>query len=82
MRRLRAVVVPGLIDMRAAGRAGRGISRDASPREPEAAAAGGVTTIVCQPDTDPVIDDPAIVDFVMRRARDTAIVHVAPMGVL
>src|ERR1043166_5718852 len=47
-----------------------------------AAAAGGVTTIVCQPDTDPVIDDPAIVDFVLRRARDTAIVHVQPMGAL
>jgi dihydroorotase len=48
----------------------------------EAAAAGGVTTIVCQPDTNPVIDDPAIVDFVLRRARDTAIVHVHPMAAL
>jgi dihydroorotase len=48
----------------------------------QAAAAGGVTTIVCQPDTSPAIDDPAIVDFVLRRARDTAIVHVAPMGAL
>jgi len=37
---------------------------------------------VCQPDTDPVIDDPAIVDFVLRRARDTAIVHVQPMAAL
>jgi dihydroorotase len=41
-----------------------------------------VTTIVCQPDTSPAIDDPAIVDFVMRRARDTAIVHVHPMAAL
>src|SRR6202008_3536805 len=48
----------------------------------QAAAVGGVTTIVCQPDTTPVIDDPAIVDFVLRRARDTAIVHVHPMGAL
>ncbi len=48
----------------------------------QAAAAGGVTTIVCQPDTDPVIDDPAIVDFVLRRARDTAIVHVQPMAAI
>jgi len=47
-----------------------------------AAAAGGVTTIVCQPETTPVIDDPAIVDFVLRRARDTAIVHVHPMAAL
>ena len=48
----------------------------------QAAAAGGVTTIVCQPDTTPAIDDPAIVDFVLRRARDTAIVHVQPMAAL
>jgi dihydroorotase len=47
-----------------------------------AAAAGGVATIVCQPDTNPAIDDPAIVDFVLRRARDTAIVHVHPMAAL
>jgi len=44
--------------------------------------AGGVTTIVCQPNTSPVIDDPATVDFVLRRARDTAIVHVHPMAAL
>jgi dihydroorotase len=48
----------------------------------QAAAAGGVTTIVCQPDTNPVIDDPALVDFVLRRARDTSIVHVQPMAAL
>src|SRR5207237_8655734 len=48
----------------------------------QAAAAGGVTTIVCQPDTTPVLGDPAIIDFVLRRARDTAIVHVQPMAAL
>jgi dihydroorotase len=41
-----------------------------------------VTTIICQPDTSPTIDDPATVDFVLRRARDTAIVHVHPMAAL
>ncbi|HWE77944.1 MAG TPA: dihydroorotase, partial [Pseudolabrys sp.] len=46
------------------------------------AAAGGVTTIVCQPDTSPAIDDPATVDYVLRRARDTAIVHVHPMAAI
>jgi dihydroorotase len=48
----------------------------------QAAAAGGVTTIVSQPDTSPAIDEPAIVDFVLRRARDTSIVHVQPMAAL
>src|SRR5207245_4199754 len=46
------------------------------------ASPGGVTTIGCQPETTPVIDDPPIGDFVLRRARDTAIVHVHPMAAL
>ena len=48
----------------------------------QAAAAGGVTTIVMRPDTVPAIDEPAMVDFVLRRARDTAIVHVHPMAAI
>jgi dihydroorotase len=76
------VVAPGLIDMRAfIGEPGAG-HRETLATAAQAAAAGGVTTIVCQPDTTPVIDDPAIVDFVLRRARDTAIVHVHPMAAL
>ena len=48
----------------------------------QAAAAGGITTIICQPDTSPVIDNSATVDFVLRRARDTAIVNIHPMAAL
>lgn len=76
------VVAPGLIDMRAfIGEPGAEY-RETLASASQAAAAGGVTTIVCQPDTDPVIDDPAIVDFVLRRARDTAIVHILPMAAI
>jgi dihydroorotase len=76
------LVAPGLIDMRAfVGEPGAEY-RETIASASQAAAAGGVTTIVCQPDTSPVIDDPAIVDFVLRRARDTAIVHVQPMAAL
>jgi dihydroorotase len=76
------LVAPGLVDMRAfIGEPGAEY-RETLASASQAAAAGGVTTIVCQPDTDPVIDDPAIVDFVLRRARDTAIVHVHPMAAL
>ena len=76
------LVAPGLIDMRAfVGEPGAEY-RETLASASQAAAAGGVTTIVCQPDTSPVIDDPAIVDFVLRRARDTAIVHVQPMAAL
>ena len=76
------LIAPGLIDMRAfVGEPGAGY-RETFASASQAAAAGGVTTIVCQPKTSPVIDDPATVDFVLRRARDTAIVHVHPMAAL
>src|SRR3982075_2436587 len=76
------IIAPGLIDMRAfVGEPGLG-HRETFASASQAAAAGGVTTIICQPDTSPVIDDPATVDFVLRRARDTAIVHVYPMAAL
>jgi len=76
------LVAPGLVDMRAfIGEPGAEY-RETLATASQAAAAGGVTTIVCQPDTNPVIDDPAIVDFVLRRASATAIVHVHPMAAL
>ncbi|HEY4981459.1 MAG TPA: dihydroorotase [Pseudolabrys sp.] len=76
------LIAPGLIDMRAfIGEPGAG-HRETFASASQAAAAGGVTTIICQPDTSPVIDDPATVDFVLRRARDTAIVHVHPMAAI
>src|SRR5213595_621348 len=76
------VVAPGLVDMRAFVGEPGAEHRETLASASCAAAAGGVTTIVCQPETTPVIDDPAIVDFVLRRARDTAIVHVHPMAAL
>jgi len=76
------VVAPGLIDMRAfVGEPGAG-HRETFASASLAAAAGGITTIVCQPDTRPVIDNSATVDFVLRRARDTAIVNIHPMAAL
>jgi len=76
------VAVPGFIDMRAFVGEPGAEHRETLASASQAAAAGGVTTIICQPDTDPIIDEPAIVDFVLRRARDTAIVHLHPMAAL
>jgi dihydroorotase len=76
------LVAPGLVDMRAFVGEPGAEHRETLASASQAAAAGGVTTIVCQPNTTPVIDDPAIVDFLLRRARDTAIVHVQPMAAL
>src|SRR5450759_245239 len=76
------IVAPGLIDMRAfVGEPGAS-HRETFASASQAAASGGITTIICQPDTSPVIDNSATVDFVLRRARDTAIVNIHPMAAL
>ncbi len=76
------IIAPGLIDMRAfVGEPGAS-HRETFASASQTAAAGGITTIVCQPDTSPVIDNSATVDFVLRRARDTAIVNIHPMAAL
>jgi dihydroorotase len=76
------VLAPGLIDMRAFIGEPGGAYRETLKSAGEAAAAGGVTTIVSMPDTSPVLDDPAIVDFIIRRARDTSIVNIRPAAAL
>jgi dihydroorotase len=76
------VLAPGLVDMAVlTGEPGHE-HRETLATASRAAAAGGVTTMVCMPDTDPVIDDVALVDFILRRARDTALVNVHPMGAM
>jgi dihydroorotase len=75
-----ALLIPGLVDIRVkTGEPG------AEPKETLksaalAAAAGGVTTMVVQPDTSPAMDEPAVIDFILRRARDIELVHVYPAG--
>ncbi|HEX8662996.1 MAG TPA: dihydroorotase [Beijerinckiaceae bacterium] len=78
----RLVLAPGLVDMRAFTGEPGAEHRETLKSASEAAAAGGVTTLVCMPDTNPVIDDPAIVDFVLRRARDTAVVTIHPAAAI
>ncbi|MCA1300398.1 dihydroorotase [Stappia indica] len=77
-----AVVAPGLIDMGVTVGEPGGEHRETLASASQAAAAGGVTTMVTSPQTEPVIDDPALVDFILRRARDTACVRVHPMAAL
>lgn len=70
------VLAPGLIDCQVfTGEPGYE-HRETLKTASHAAAAGGVTTIVVMPDTNPVIDQVALVDFIQRRARDNALVHV------
>jgi dihydroorotase len=76
------VVAPGLIDMCAFVGEPGAEHRETIATATAAAAAGGVTTILARPDTNPPIDEPAVVDFLQRRARDTGIVRVLPIAAL
>ena len=76
------VLSPGLIDMQVfTGEPGTE-HRESLRTAGEAAAAGGVTTIVVMPDTDPVIDEVALVDFIQRRGRDNCVVNVRTFAAL
>ncbi|TLG75219.1 dihydroorotase [Methylocystis sp. B8] len=76
------VVAPGLIDMQAFVGEPGAEHRETIASATLAAAAGGVTTLVSTSATLPPVDDPAVVDFVLRRARDTGRVRVLPMAAL
>lgn len=76
------VLAPGLIDMRVFTGEPGSEHRETLESASLAAAAGGVTTIVVMPNTDPVIDEPSLVDFIKRRAAATACVRVLPMAAL
>jgi dihydroorotase len=76
------VLSPGLIDMRVFTGEPGSEHRETLASASEAAAAGGVTTMVVMPNTDPVIDEPSLVDFITRRASATAKVRVVPMAAL
>ncbi len=76
------VLAPGLIDMRVFTGEPGSEHRETLQSASRAAAAGGVTTMVVMPNTDPVIDEPSLVDFIKRRAAATATVRVLPMAAL
>ncbi|MEO3385950.1 dihydroorotase [Mesorhizobium sp. CAU 1741] len=75
-------ILPGLVDARVHIGEPGGEHRETIASASVAAAAGGVTSIVMMPDTEPVIDDVALVEFVLRTARDTAIVNVFPAAAI
>ncbi|MGC6511311.1 MAG: dihydroorotase [Parvibaculales bacterium] len=76
------MLLPGLVDMQINTGEPGSAYRETLATVSDAAAAGGVTSIVTMPDTDPVIDDAALVDFISRRARDTAKVRVFPTAAI
>jgi len=75
-------ILPGLVDSRVFIGEPGAEHRETIHSASQAAAAGGVTSIVMMPDTDPIIDDIALVEHVLRAGRDTASVHVYPAAAI
>jgi dihydroorotase len=73
-----ACLAPGLVDMRAALGEPGAEHRETIASAALAAAAGGITTLCALPDTDPAIDDPALVSFLIRRGEATGCVGILP----
>lgn len=76
------VLAPGLIDARVFVGEPGGEHRETIKSASKAAAAGGVTTMVMMPDTDPVIDDVALVEFVRQTANEKSRVRILPAAAL
>jgi len=76
------VVCPGLIDLCARLREPGQEYKATIASEARAAAAGGITTLVCPPDTDPPIDEPAVIEWIRRRAKAAGQARVLTLGAL
>lgn len=76
------VVCPGLVDLSARLRE-PGLEYKATiASETRAAAKGGITTLICPPDTDPVIDTPAVMELVRRKAKQSGYARVLTIAAL
>jgi dihydroorotase len=76
------VVAPGLVDLSARLREPGYEYKATLESEMAAAVAGGVTSLVCPPDTDPPLDEPGLVEMLKHRARNLNQAHVFPVGAL
>jgi dihydroorotase len=76
------VVAPGLVDLSARLREPGYEYKATLESEMQAAVQGGVTTLVCPPDTDPVLDEPGLVEMLKHRARNLNQANVHPLGAL
>ena len=76
------IVAPGLVDLCARLREPGFEHESMLESEMSAAVAGGVTSLVCPPDTDPVLDEPGLVDMLKSRAEKLHQARVFPLGAL
>jgi dihydroorotase len=76
------IVMPGLVDIAARLREPGFEYKATLESEMNAAAAGGVTSLACPPDTDPPLDEPGLVEMLKHRARSLNKARVFPIGAL
>jgi len=75
-------LIPGIVDLSARLRE-PGLEQKANiETETNAAASAGITTLCIPPDTDPVIDEPAVVELILRKAKLAGKTHVYTLGAL
>ena len=75
-------VIPGLVDLSVRLREPGFEYKATLESEMLAAVAGGVTSLACPPDTDPVLDEPGLVEMLKWRAKSLNGAHVYPLGAL
>lgn len=76
------IVCPGLVDLSVRLREPGFEYKATLESELLAAAAGGITSLACPPDTDPVLDEPGLVEMLKHRAKGLNLAHVYPLGAL
>ena len=75
-------VMPGLIDMHAHLREPGYEYKEDIATGSMAAAAGGITTVVCMANTDPVNDNPSVTQYILRKASSVGLARVLPVGAI
>ncbi len=75
-------VLPGLIDMHVHLREPGFEYKEDITSGSRAAAAGGITTVVCMPNTNPVNDNPSVTRYIVEKARHKALIRVLPAGAI
>jgi len=76
------LIVPGLVDLSARLREPGFEHKATLESEMQAAVAGGVTSLACPPDTDPVLDEPGLVEMLKHKAKQLHLAHVYPLGAI
>ena len=76
------ILVPGIVDLRARLREPGAEHKATIASETRAAARGGITTLCCPPDTDPIIDTPAVAELIHQRAATSGLARVEVLGAL